>query len=149
MTTKSPWKTWHKVFLSIVAAIILLFLLVINKADNAYQASLTPQQKDSIRKVKEAANQAERMEEEKKDRDKVIKKAFNEWDGSHINLVKLVKDNMNDPGSFEHVETKYWDNGDYLVLEMKYRGKNAFGGIVTQSIRAKSDLQGTILKILE
>lgn len=56
---------------------------------------------------------------------------------------------MNDPKSFEHVETRYTDYTTYLVVEETFRGKNAFGGVVKQTIKAKIDLDGSIFEIIE
>lgn len=82
-------------------------------------------------------------------RQKIIERSFSSWDGSHTNLVTMVKKAMNDPDSFEHDETRYWDNGDYLVVQMSYRGKNGFGGVVRNSIRVKTSLNGQILEVVE
>lgn len=63
------------------------------------------------------------------------------WDGSNKELVNLVKSGMNDPKSFEHVETRFIDNGDSLKLYMTFRGKNAFNATVTNKVSA--DLKKT------
>ena len=76
-----------------------------------------------------------------------ILKQFSSWDNSHRNLKRWIKDNMNDPKSFEHVKTTYTDKGDYLLVYMNYRGKNAFGATVLQTTIAKVDLDGNILSI--
>jgi hypothetical protein len=69
--------------------------------------------------------------------------------GSHRGLVANVKKSMNDPGSFEHVETQYRDNGnDSITVKMTFRGKNAFGGVVKNWVWAKSDLKGNIIEII-
>lgn len=62
------------------------------------------------------------------------------WDGSHSELVRIVKKSMNDPKSFEHDETRYKITGDYAIVIMSFRGKNAFGGTVLNSVTAKVDL---------
>ncbi len=56
---------------------------------------------------------------------------------------------MNDPKSYDHVETKCFDMGDHLVVTTTYRGKNAFGGVVKNWIKAKTDLSvnGIISKL--
>jgi hypothetical protein len=77
----------------------------------------------------------------------MINSQFSSWNGSHKNLVKHVKDHMNDPRSFKHVETGYSDKGEYILVSMKFRGKNAFGGVITNVINAKVDLDGEILEI--
>lgn len=57
--------------------------------------------------------------------------------GASPALIKHVQDRMNDPESFQHVQTLYVDRGEFLQVSMKYRGKNAFGGTVTESVQAK------------
>ncbi len=70
---------------------------------------------------------------------KWVESQFSAWDGSNKYLVELVKENMNDPKSFEHIETKYKDTSDGLDLYMKFRGKNAFGGLVINEVNAHAD----------
>jgi hypothetical protein len=77
-----------------------------------------------------------------------IKDGFSAWDGSHIKLVRLMKENMNDASSFEHVETKYWDRDSFIVVSMKYRGTNAFGAKVLGQVMAKCDTLGNVMKIM-
>jgi hypothetical protein len=74
---------------------------------------------------------------------------FSTWNGSHINLTKLIKQNMNDPSSYEHISTDYWDMNDHLVVLTKYRGNNAFGGKVAGYVKAKVDLNGNVIEIME
>ena len=85
----------------------------------------------------------------KTERQLKIEKQFSAWDGSPNNLKKAIKDAMNDPESFEHVETKYWDMKDHLVVLTTYRGKNAFGGKVKNWVKAKVDMEGNVLEIIE
>ncbi len=56
---------------------------------------------------------------------------------------------MNDPDSYEHVETVYWDMTDYVVVQTTYSGKNAFGGRVKNSVKAKADNNGNIIEIID
>lgn len=77
-----------------------------------------------------------------------IKLQFSAWDGSHRNLEKLIKDGMNDPKSYEHVETTYVDMGTHLIVRISFRGKNAFGALVKSSINAKVSIDGEILNII-
>ena len=71
------------------------------------------------------------------------------WDGSHRALKNYVTDNMNDPDSFEHVSTKIGpvnQSGEHYLV-MTYRGSNAFGGLVLNSISAtvkNNDCSATI-----
>lgn len=75
---------------------------------------------------------------------------FSPWDGAFRIGEKYIKKNMNDPDSYEHIESTYCiypnfpdgvsemlrekgykklKKGDFLVI-MKFRGNNAFGGKV-------------------
>jgi len=74
---------------------------------------------------------------------------FNAWDGSNERLVRYVQDRMNDPDSFEHAETIFFERGDYLFVTMKYRGKNGFGGVITNYINAKIYRSGDIIDVLD
>lgn len=76
-----------------------------------------------------------------------IELQFSAWDGSHRNLVERVKSAMNDPDSFEHVDTTYIDRRDDLFLRMKFRGSNTFGGKVLNEVMASADLDGKILSV--
>jgi len=80
-----------------------------------------------------------------------INLGFSIWDGSHRQLVKLIKMEMNDPSSFDHVETKYIDNGNgTLNVLMKYRGKNAFGAIVLDSVKVRTNINsGEVVDVIE
>lgn len=78
-----------------------------------------------------------------------VEKQFSAWDGSHNGLTKVIKDAMNDPNSYEHVETVFWDQKEYLIVMTTYRGKNAFGGVVKNFVKAKVDFNGNVLEIIE
>ncbi len=80
-------------------------------------------------------------------RQKRIESGFSAWNGSHIELTRLIKKTMNDPKSFDHVETTYGDMGEYLLVKTTFRGKNAFGGLVVNWISAKCDLDGHVLEV--
>ncbi|MWN89879.1 hypothetical protein GQ597_04025 [Gilliamella sp. Pra-s65] len=83
------------------------------------------------------------------ERQKLINSQFSSWDGSHRNLEKYIKSKMNDPDSFKHVETKYIDNGsDNLIIITSFRGKNAFGGVIVNTVTATVDLDGNITSII-
>lgn len=94
-------------------------------------------------KEPEKPKTAEQLHEEE------IGKCFSQWDGSHVELAKSVKNAMNDPSSYEHVETRYLDKKDgTLLVTMKFRGNNAFGGKVLNAVNAITDLKSCqILKV--
>ena len=84
----------------------------------------------------------EKAEENRKEK---IKNQFSGWDGSHYSLVRLVKQNMHDDSSFEHVETRFKDMGEYVFVIMKFRGNNAFGAKIINVVTANVSLDNKIL----
>lgn len=66
---------------------------------------------------------------------------FSNWDGSNRELVSIVKKGMKDPSSFEHIETRYRDNGNSYTIIMSFRGKNSFNALVVQTVTADIDKQ--------
>lgn len=82
-----------------------------------------------------------------------IRSQFSVWDGSHIELEKLVKKSLNDEKSFKHIETTYRDISDEsdqsevnailseagysnrvevgdLFIQMQFSAKNAFNATI-------------------
>ncbi len=80
-------------------------------------------------------------------RQRRIESNFSALDGSQRNLVERVKSTMHDPGSFEHVETRFYDRNDQLLVHMKFRGANAYGGKVLNEVVADTDLDGKLLSV--
>lgn len=79
-----------------------------------------------------------------------IQSQFSSWDGSHHSVERAIKAMMNDPASYEHVETRYRDDGDTLYIVSTIRGKNSFGGTVTSRFAAKvSASTGAVLSLVE
>ncbi len=68
--------------------------------------------------------------------EKFKKDCMNSLDGSHRKLKRLVKKNLHDPKSFEHIETVFGINNDKVKVVLKYRGKNGFGALVVGSVTA-------------
>jgi hypothetical protein len=82
-------------------------------------------------------------------RKKEVESQFSGWDGSHRTFERMIKQTMNDPDSYEHVETRFADEGDYIRVFAKFRGKNAFGGIVVDSATADFTITGDLIRIVE
>jgi len=118
----------HVISLSVLS---VLLILAAGSTDSGggKSSSTTPKTQEEIRK--------EQIEEH-----------FSAWDGSHIGLTKLIKKSMNDPKSYEHVETRYVDQGDHLIVITTFRGKNAFGGVVKNSVMATVDLNGNVTEVI-
>ncbi|MGV0961838.1 MAG: hypothetical protein ACOYB1_18590 [Limnohabitans sp.] len=79
-----------------------------------------------------------------------LAKCFSGWNGSHRETEALIKRVMNDPDSYKHDETKYFDMKDHLVVITSYRGKNKFGGVVRNWLKVKTDITTCeVLKVIE
>lgn len=89
------------------------------------------------------------QEEETRRREEIISKCFSVWDGSHIELTRIIKESMNDPDSYKHIQTTYTDIGNNINIKMSFRGRNAFGGVVKQTVYAVTDLNCNIIEIDE
>lgn len=76
-----------------------------------------------------------------------IEKAFSPWDGSHRQLESYIKKNLKDPDSYQHIETRYADNGNTITVTTKYRAKNSFGGYVIESSVATANIDGTLITV--
>lgn len=77
-----------------------------------------------------------------------VESQFSAWDGSHKGLTDIIKKNMNDPDSYEHIETKFRDDGDNIYVITKFRGANAFGGKVINTVTARVDLSGNVIEVI-
>jgi hypothetical protein len=122
----------------------LLILKMQKSADSRAEFIKEIEAQERLEKERELK---EKREAKAAAREKKIEDQFSAWDGSHRKLEDFIKKNMNDPDSYEHVETVYWDRGDFLVVKTTFRGNNAFGGKVKNSVRAKVSLDGEILEI--
>jgi hypothetical protein len=108
---------------------------------------LAPQRAIIIKSNKLEIERKKRKEKEKK-RQKLIDEQFSAWDGSHIGLTKMLKKNMKNPDSYEHIETTYRDDGKSLVIKTRYRGQNGFGGMTIGEVTARVNFNGDVLEII-
>ena len=78
---------------------------------------------------------------------------FSPWDGSHRILVAAVEKTLNDPSSFEHIETKTMRGTNYpetFIVRMEYTAKNAFGGRVRKFVLVEvSGEDGRIVQVMD
>lgn len=77
-----------------------------------------------------------------------VKQQFSKFDGSHYMLERYLKKHLKDPSSYDHIETRYSDQKDHLIVLTKYRAKNGFGAMTIGMIKAKISLDGSIIQIL-
>lgn len=140
------WKIIGAVAVSLF--LIGIFTQTPNDAAKNEPAAATTAEADTVGLNPEQKKMMEEIAAEKARQEK-IQSLFSAWDGSLTTLKTLVKNNLHNPKSFEHVETRYADKGDHLIVVMQYRGENAFGAIRLASVTAKVDATtGTVLEIL-
>ncbi len=92
---------------------------------------------ERVAKQEEVAKVAKKAEDKRKRAEEAENKrkgfhCLSFWDGSHPKFKRRVKARLNDPGSFEHIDTlvgPVLPNGRHAV-NMQYRARNAFGGMV-------------------
>lgn len=113
-------------------------------------------------KKKEAAKALEEEREQKElEAERLAKEADRQrgfhclsgWSGANPSVIEQVKSMLNDPDSFEHVETKVApvQNAQHR-FQMKYRAKNGFGGTVTEvatGTYGHNDCKSVIVKALQ
>jgi len=124
-------------------------LFIVKLQENADSRSDYIAEAEALKMKKEEEAEKKKQEVEAEEIKKEIEKQFSAWDGSHIKLSRLIKESMNDPDSYEHVETKYGNMDDHLVVITTFRGKNAFGGVVKNTVKASVSLDGEDIEILE
>ena len=78
-----------------------------------------------------------------------IEEQFSPWDGSHRGLEKLIIESLNDPDSYEHIESSFAKDGDTIRVKTSYRARNGYGGMVTAYVLARYTNSGEIVEILE
>jgi hypothetical protein len=99
--------------------------------------------KEAAREAEEVAKKAAVEEKEAANRRSGFH-CLSSWDGSHRRLVEWTKENLNDPGSFEHDETRIAPvtaDGTHTIY-MQYRARNGFGGMVRGTTVAKIQNEG-------
>ena len=109
-----------------IVIIIMCFSFLCNDADEEIKEPPTPEQ----------------------GRTEMIAQCFSAWDGSHMELTEIIKSSMNDPDSYEHVETNYWDWDSVLLVRTTFRGRNAFGGVVNQTVSAYTNMRCTVIEVI-
>lgn len=56
-----------------------------------------------------------------------------------------VRQNLKDSKSFEHIQSNYSMNDNYVICTMKYRAKNNFGANVTEVVKANISYDGEVV----
>lgn len=109
--------------LAVVAVIVVVGNLMHSPEPSEPVASLTPEQKRHSQ-VQALVNRLE------------------------AHLVEHIKSSMHDPGSFEIADETVTDRGSYVIVHIRFRGKNPMGATVLASAVIAADLDGTV-RVLE
>jgi hypothetical protein len=96
----------------------------------------------------EAEVERQKQAELNKNRKEIIEKQFSAYDGSHRQLSSFIKKNCRNPESYEHIETRFRDDGNSIYVTTKYRAENGFGGMNIETLSARVDFEGNILEII-
>ena len=75
-----------------------------------------------------------------------IQKHFSPWGGSNKAMVTAAKDMINDPNSFEHIETRYFDADSVINVSMTFTATNPFGARVKIMTFGRIDNEGKLLE---
>jgi hypothetical protein len=65
---------------------------------------------------------------------------------AQVTLKRLAKRSLMDPSSFKELETKSFDRGDHISVEITCRGSNVFGGKVVNRALARATTEGEIIE---
>ena len=81
--------------------------------------------------------------------DKWVEEQFTQYDGGRAKLIKMVKDNLEDPSSFKYVsDTRSFDGKD-LIITMTYRTRNVFNAIISLEVKARVSYKDNSVTIIE
>jgi hypothetical protein len=136
---KAAKLTRLKVGSAILGGVAMLSLLLVG-ISGSFEMHLKKKEAEERQRLADAAALEKEQEEERLRRDaekaEDQRKGFHclsGWDGSHPGLVKLIKENLRNPRSFEHIETRVSpkdDKGEHRALT-EFRAENGFGGLDT------------------
>ena len=70
-------------------------------------------------------------------------------DGSVDEAEDIAATMLKDPTSFKHIATTVTDNGEVLVVSMRFSGTNSFGGVAQHSVIMTMDLDGKLIEIVD
>ncbi|UOD27453.1 hypothetical protein INH39_18180 [Massilia violaceinigra] len=82
-------------------------------------------------------------------REAMLARQFDKRSGAHRKLQAEIKRTMMNPASYQHVETTNLDTGSGMSVWTTFRGKNAAGKMVENSLSATVDDSGNVLTIEE
>jgi hypothetical protein len=61
-------------------------------------------------------------------------------------FTSFIKDNLNDPGSYAHIETRHNDKGDHILVITSFRAQNSSGAYSIETWQGMFDKEGKMLE---
>lgn len=113
-------------------------------------AVIDRQRREYAQQMKTKEQEREREEREQQANQikaNFVENCFSGYDGSCIYLEPVIKQNMNDPDSYEHIATTYEMKKNYAIVYTKFRGRNGFGALVVNVAKAKVSFDCQVLSL--
>ena len=114
--------------------------------NNATVVALSTELDSRLATEKRKVEEAKKLAAEAEARQASIKRQF-KWDGSNYAVEEAIKVRMQNPDSYKHVETRFVEVENGLIVTTKFRGTNGFNAVVTQIAVAAVDVNGTVLSL--
>ncbi len=99
--------------------------------------------------IKEKPKWPYSQEEEDKRKKEMISECISDWEGSGIELTTYIKENMNDPDSYQHIKSSHYYKNGKLYVTTEFRGKNAFGGVVKEILSVAVDFNCNVVEVYD
>jgi len=145
----SPGKRSAPVGLIVVVALASALAALLYQAEKSTPppSNPAPQAAETPALTPEQINEAARVAKAE-ERKKRIAQAF-QLSGEHWELRQLIRRNLHDPKSYQHIETRYVDDdSDVLEVVTRYRAKNMFGALVINTTLARTHIDGRVIEIV-
>lgn len=140
-------------YIIVIGCLVFSFVLNLSNESKMIKEKIKAKEEEFSKlpqHAQDSINLVKAEEKAKAERNKMIKSQFMPRSGEHINLAKVIKQSMKNPKSYEHVATSYEEFDTYLIVKTVYRGTNSFGGVVSESIKAKVEIStGEVLEIIK
>lgn len=104
-------------------AVIYAEIARLDPSDAEAKAQAEVLEKETKHLIQEAEAQAKNGQ--------IFKSSISRFDGSHRGVEQSIKLSMKNPGSYEHVSTRFGPVGPYMEVVTVFRGTNSFGATVT------------------
>lgn len=113
-------------------------------------STIVNEQRQLVANLKKTKEEEEKRKSQTETQNNKFKEScLSSWDGACPNLERYVKKYLKDPNSYEHIETVFWNKGDYALVSMQYRAKNSFGGYTIGYVKARVSWNCEVLEVLE